>query len=492
MGKSLFLFAGIFLGIFLIGFISATTEYEYQKIVDSTYTGPAFYAQTFTVGTVGPNENFTPTIISLDLGGDIGLYNISIRNINGSGYPSGGDLCFDSENITGEGWHNFSLIGCPTLQPSTQYALVAYITQNYGIWYDYEGSDSYLGGITYRDTSGGSDWETLPLDHDFTFDIFGTSVNETENQTSQNLTGAIQWENESILNVNSSVWWNNLNAFNSTQMINYNGILSISEDWLYSLFYTKSQVDNMVNGMINSVNNTANIQLLLNSTGIYNQGGNGSAGNSSWNQSFANTLYAPNTSAGIRVLLTTEGVQKVLNYTGIYNQVGFAGNYTLNTTAGIQNLINSTGIYNQGSGNSFKYYNITSSDITSNSTILVSNVISFPLTSGKRVSIECNLLTDSTNISTGIQFNSTVSGTSSNRQVIEYYSSTTAQAICSGTSSSLQCLANSSSGAITTPTRIYIYTNQSSSGNFILGLKSKTSGSTVNVRAGSWCRSIEF
>ena len=177
-------------------------------------------------------------------------------------------------------------------------------------------------------------------------------------------------------------------------------------------------------------------------------------------------------------------ISSLINYNYIFN-LGFYPSSNPSNFYNVSTLPPQT-------GTSFTYYNITTYDRIQTSTSANITILALPLTAGKNISIECNLLVDSAATNTGIQLNSTLLGTSSRRQVIEYYTSATAQAICQGANETLQCLASNSAGTITTPTRISIYTVQSSNGFFILDLKSKVLGSAVYARAGSWCRSIEL
>jgi len=245
----------------------------------------------------------------------------------------------------------------------------------------------------------------------------------------------IQWGNESNLNVNSSVWWNFMNQFNLTHFVGSFGKLSINENWLISF----------VTAIINSVVDSNYVKNL----GFYSQ----------------SEVYSKNE--------TDDKFYPYSNPSNFYNES------TLPPQSGV----------------SFTYYNITNSDITTtNSADYNTTVLSLPITAGKKVSIECNLLVDSSATTTGIQLNSTVSGTSSRRQVIEYLSSAAQEKgtiICQNTNEQLLCDASYSTGTTTSSTKINIYTVQNTNGEFILKLKSEVSGSDVNVRAGSWCRSIE-
>jgi len=143
-----------------------------------------------------------------------------------------------------------------------------------------------------------------------------------------------------------------------------------------------------------------------------------------------------------------------------------------------------------GSGTSFATFNITTSDISTSDNVNYVEVITLPLNSGFNIMIECILFQDSVATGTGVHYNSVLTGTLSQRQVMEYYSSTTAQAICQGTAATLTCLPTSSSGTTVTPNRLYVYAVTSSAGTFTLNVKSETSNA-VSVKAGSWCRSIE-
>ncbi|MBS3083711.1 hypothetical protein J4423_02820 [Candidatus Pacearchaeota archaeon] len=143
-----------------------------------------------------------------------------------------------------------------------------------------------------------------------------------------------------------------------------------------------------------------------------------------------------------------------------------------------------------GSGVSFTTFNMTTSDVSTTDNVNYVDVLTLPLVSGRDIMIECILLQDSAATGTGVHYDSVLTGTSSQRQVMEYYSSVTAQAICQGTTATLTCLPTSSSGTTVTPNRLYVYAITSSTGTFTLNVKSETSNA-VSVKAGSWCRSIE-
>lgn len=240
----------------------------------------------------------------------------------------------------------------------------------------------------------------------------------------------VYWDNESLLNVNSSNYWNNLGSFNSSQMVNYDGVLNILVSWL----------DTEITSIFNSL----------------------------FRNYFNQNLNKTDTP-------TFTGVNITGDY--IYN-----GNNRYSFSE-----LNATG----SEGTSFDYYNLTNSDIiASNNEGVI--ILTLPLTSGKNISIECNLLVDSESITTGIQLNSTLFGTSSRRQLIEHYDPINSPNVCSSSSESLICAPLISAGETTTSSKINIYSVQSNAGVYELKLMSSVSGSNVYVRAGSWCRSIEF
>ena len=150
--------------------------------------------------------------------------------------------------------------------------------------------------------------------------------------------------NESNLNVNSSDFWDGVNLFNTTQIESLNRTLSVKESWFTTLWNTifgTKDTDDLTEGTLNlyenqsfnetysdtiywpiasgsynatynsrinsvnssllivntsalSINTTANIQNLLNSTGIYstfNATYDASVANNTFNESYANGLY---------------------------------------------------------------------------------------------------------------------------------------------------------------------------------------------------------
>lgn len=82
--------------------------------------------------------------------------------------------------------------------------------------------------------------------------------------TTQEIRDAVNSSIDYSFNSNRSNYWQNVSGWNSTKMRESNGILDIIIDagtWLYDYFYSKAIIDEM--------NTTKNVQILLNDTGIY-------------------------------------------------------------------------------------------------------------------------------------------------------------------------------------------------------------------------------
>jgi ribosomal protein S6E (S10) len=107
--------------------------------------------------------------------------------------------------------------------------------------------------------------------------------------------------------------------------------------------------------------------------------------------------------------------------------------------------------------------------------------------------IECNLLNLANATATGVQLNVTITGSTSLTTFIEYFTSDTAKAICSGTTQSVTCASASSAGTTITNTRILANSIRSGAGTFTIELKTEAAGPLgfVNITAGSWCRAVE-
>jgi hypothetical protein len=180
-----------------------------------------------------------------------------------------------------------------------------------------------------------------------------------------------------------------------------------------------------------------------------------------------------------------------INSTTVQNTAQITSLHSIKLNISDQRYNDSATITAQLSTQAFATINATTADVSSSVITAYTNVMSLPLSNGKTTEIECTLLVDAAATTTGIQINTTITGTSSQRNIIEYYSSATAQAICQGTAALLTCAATASAGTTVTPTRIYMASTQSSAGTFTIGLKSEINASAVTVRKGSWCRVME-
>jgi hypothetical protein len=403
MRGKLFLLKEIFLGILLIGFISAATVTDSLPYYSS-------YQNSITADGIEINTSiFNSSFI---------MY---LNNVTLNSYGTG-NYCW-LQNASGS-----TFTGGNSSNPADGVLTGVYRVGDSCNFNDYVLTSGTFYWIRVGNVENGNYVESYK-NTDLSYPYLGTNINFVTGDVNviyniQNVTttiaanitypaplDAIQWENESILNVNSSVWWNNLNAINSTQLEGYWGVLSLSTSWLSSF------------------------------------------------------------------------ITSLINYNYVHN-LGFY------PSSNPSNYYNQTTLPNDGT--SFDYYDLLEEDITTNLSNQTTPIFLIPLSAGKSISIDCNLLVNSAATTTGIRLESNSSGTSSTTQVIEYYSSATAQAICSGIGENLTCAVTSSAGTKITPTRINVYTNQSNTGTYALKLRSEISGSAVNVRAGSWCRSIEL
>jgi len=178
----------LFFLIFIPPVQASDTLYEYYNIGDDTYgqfwwdeTNQVYMAQTFTVGTVGANENHNITTIGLKLYriGEPGILTVSIRETNESGYPTGSDLTtgtIDADTLTedeGGVWYNVSLAPY-SLSADTKYAILLRVSNgnfmdNICRWRADKSSPTYDGGSMFYSTDGGSSWMEMTT-HDGMFE----------------------------------------------------------------------------------------------------------------------------------------------------------------------------------------------------------------------------------------------------------------------------------------------------------------------------------
>jgi len=149
--------------------------------------GVGWVAQTFTVGNRGDNRAFDITGVSIRgyREGSPTDLNVSIRNINGTGYPKGADLCFgriDPSGIsTSAGYFNISITGC-SLNASTQYAIIFRATGSVMNWIRYyvdKEVSTYTGGEWFTSADSGASWG-ITYSGDVPFIVYGRPLSYSE------------------------------------------------------------------------------------------------------------------------------------------------------------------------------------------------------------------------------------------------------------------------------------------------------------------------
>lgn len=174
------------------------TLYEYYNTGDdSTWdiTDTRWKAQTFTPSTAHKITSVKLKLYRYDFPGTL---TVSIRATDGSGHPTGGDLCSGTtngntltENMDGE-WREITLGAGANLDANTKYAIV--IRRNGGVagsviyWrMDYT-SPTYIGGCVELSSDSGSSWKT-DVAKDFMFEDWGEPLVEAPTVTTQDATG---------------------------------------------------------------------------------------------------------------------------------------------------------------------------------------------------------------------------------------------------------------------------------------------------------------
>jgi len=158
------------------------TKFEYYNTDDDAYGqiySSSWRAQTFT-----PSNNHKITSVKLLLyrSGSPGTVTVSIRATDGSGHPTGGDLCSGTTNgntlttnTNGE-WREITLGDGYSLSGSTKYAIVVRALDGDGDnclrWRVDSTSASYSGGNDEYSNDSGSSWDNSP-GHDFMFEEWG-------------------------------------------------------------------------------------------------------------------------------------------------------------------------------------------------------------------------------------------------------------------------------------------------------------------------------
>jgi hypothetical protein len=160
------------------------TLYEYFNTGDDDFfavRGSTWIAQTFTPSTA---HKITSVKLLLYRLGSPGTITVSIRATDGSGHPTGGDLCSGTTNgntlptSSPYEWREVTLGDGYDLAASTKYAIVVRApsgdTSNTLRWRD-KMTGGYAGGNTETSSNSGSSW-TAQSNYDLMFEDWGESA----------------------------------------------------------------------------------------------------------------------------------------------------------------------------------------------------------------------------------------------------------------------------------------------------------------------------
>lgn len=171
-----------------------TNKYEFfsgSTTSDSPIWGDVWEAQTFTLGTVGENESFRISKINAKIyrgSSNPGTLNVYIRAVDGSGHPTGSNLCsgsIDGNSLSTSNtgiWYEIFLSGSGcVLSPNTKYAVILSAPSATGgssavYWRCNLASDGYAGGNGELSTNGGSTW-TSSSNKEYNFEVYGLTKN---------------------------------------------------------------------------------------------------------------------------------------------------------------------------------------------------------------------------------------------------------------------------------------------------------------------------
>jgi len=174
------------------------TRYEYYNAGDNYYDSiraAYWFAQTFTPATA---HKITSVKLKLYRLGSPGTVTVSIKATDGSGHPTGADLCSGTTNgntltdtSPGE-WREITLGAGYNLDADTKYAIVVRAlngdSSNYVAWRSDGTSPTYAGGCLEYSEDSGSSWGS-DTGYDFMFEDWGEPLGVTHELT---LTDGIQ------------------------------------------------------------------------------------------------------------------------------------------------------------------------------------------------------------------------------------------------------------------------------------------------------------
>lgn len=159
-----------------------STLYEYYNTGDDASSG--VYGATWKAQTFTPSIAHKITSVKLKFyrTGSPGTLTVGIRATDGSGHPTGEDLCsgtIDGNSLTTDtagAWYEITLGAGYNLAASTKYAIVARAPSgdinNRARWLYDSTSSTYTGGNIESSTNSGSSW-TSSTGYDFMFEDWG-------------------------------------------------------------------------------------------------------------------------------------------------------------------------------------------------------------------------------------------------------------------------------------------------------------------------------
>ena len=223
--------------------------------------GARMRGQSFTLGTVGPNNDFVVGGISVK--GKLDVDNTTsdwvtffVYSINASGHPTSrigeGAIAISEIDNSTFSWFNVSFTDYGTLSAPTKYALVANTTLagvNDFLW-RYNSTDDYAGGeqLWNHDSGAGSigdEWTNATSDYMF----------EIYNGTSEAITVSLDSPPSDNFTVNSLIF--------TSSYISVGGISNITQA-TYSLWFTNHTLYNSTSLYVNDTNSTSlNVSLIL-------------------------------------------------------------------------------------------------------------------------------------------------------------------------------------------------------------------------------------
>ena len=189
-----FIAALVLVGFFVLGHSGVSANpaqlYEYYNTGDDGSEGPCaqyWRAQTFT-----PQEDHKITSVKLKMYRRYspGNLTVGIRATDGSGHPTGGDLCsgtIDANAFTDTSpgqWYEITLGAGYDLSAGTKYAVVARLSNadcTSVVWWRRHTSGTYPRGDAERSSNSGSSWSSYP--YDLMFEEYGEPTIVTSGPT---------------------------------------------------------------------------------------------------------------------------------------------------------------------------------------------------------------------------------------------------------------------------------------------------------------------